>query len=212
MSAAFPTGHVMSDVEWEAVAELCRERDCMLLYWSSFEGIVFDGRPVRSPVAHEGMRERTVIVGSVSIEQRMIGWRVGWVIAPGEMADEAARAHIYNGLLASGFGQIGAAAALREPESDLARCVEEWQRRRDAMLEQLRGLPVARSAGAWAMRPWVLEHSVRLARAWNIAQPLWLGFGLAHLLNAFVQRRYTRVAVFGLGLVVAWILLFSRGL
>ena len=68
------------------------------------------------------------------------------------------------------------------------------------------------AAGAWAMRPWVLEHSVRLARAWNIAQPLWLGFGLAHLLNAFVQRRYTRVAVFGLGLVVAWILLFSRGL
>jgi aspartate/methionine/tyrosine aminotransferase len=133
------------------VAQICRERDCMLLYWSSFEGIVFDGRPVRSPLALEGMRERTVLVGSVSIEQRMIGWRVGWVIAPGEMADEAARAHIYNGLLAGGFSQLGAAAALREPESDLARCVEEWQRRRDAMLEQLQGLPVARPAGAWAM-------------------------------------------------------------
>jgi aspartate/methionine/tyrosine aminotransferase len=151
MSAAFPTGHLISDDEWQAVAELCGERECMLLYWSSFEGVVFDGRPVRSPLALPGMRERTVIVGSVSMEQRMIGWRVGWVIAPGDLADEAARAHIYNGLLASGFSQLGAAAALREPDSDLERCVEEWQRRRDAMLQQLEGLPVTRPAGAWAM-------------------------------------------------------------
>ena len=50
-----------------------------------------------------------------------------------------ARAHIYNGLLASGFGQIGArCGASASRTSDLARCVAEWQRRRDEMLEPAR--------------------------------------------------------------------------
>jgi len=40
-----------------------------------------------------------------------------------------------------------------------------------------------------------------------VAQPVWLGLGLAHLLNAFVQRRFMRAALFGLGLVVGWVLL-----
>jgi len=67
------------------------------------------------------------------------------------------------------------------------------------------------AACAWLLPPLVAHHSIRLARAWSVAQPLWLGLGLAHLLSAFVQRRFTRAALFGLGLVVGWILLFMEG-
>jgi mannose/fructose/N-acetylgalactosamine-specific phosphotransferase system component IIC len=55
--------------------------------------------------------------------------------------------------------------------------------------------------------PFVRHRSISLARAWGLAQPLWLGLGLAHLLAAFVQRRFMRAALFGVGLVVGWILL-----
>ena len=55
--------------------------------------------------------------------------------------------------------------------------------------------------------PIVRHRSISLARAWGLAQPLWLGLGLAHLLASFVQRRFMRAALFGVGLVVGWILL-----
>lgn len=52
----------------------------------------------------------------------------------------------------------------------------------------------------------VSAESLWLARAWNLAQPLWLGLGLAQLLHAFVQRRLSRIAVFGAALIGAWLL------
>jgi len=50
-------------------------------------------------------------------------------------------------------------------------------------------------------------ESLHLARAWALAQPLWLGLGLAQLLNAFVQRRLARAALFGIALIGAWLAL-----
>jgi mannose/fructose/N-acetylgalactosamine-specific phosphotransferase system component IIC len=47
--------------------------------------------------------------------------------------------------------------------------------------------------------------SLKLARAWRLAQPLWLGLGLAQILHAFVQRRLSRVAVFGAATIAAWL-------
>ena len=54
------------------------------------------------------------------------------------------------------------------------------------------------------------RESLRLARAWGLAQPLWLGLGIAQMLFAFVQRRLARAAVFGASLTLAWIWLVLR--
>jgi aspartate/methionine/tyrosine aminotransferase len=150
-NASFPSGWVASDEEWEAVASICRQRDVWLLYWGGFEGVLFDGRPVRHPAALPGMRDRTVTVGAPSLEQRMIAWRVGWVVAPGELVDDVSRVQIYNGLVPSGFAQIGTRVALGAPDEDLAAANAEMQRRRDETLRQLDGLPVVRPAGTWSL-------------------------------------------------------------
>ena len=150
-NASFPSGWVASREEWDAVAALCRGRDLTLLYWAGYEGVLFDGREVVHPAGLPGMRDRTVTVGAVSLEQRMIGWRVGWVVAPGELVNDVSRVHIYNGLVASGFAQIGARAALDAPDDGLAAANSEWQARRDEMLRQLDGLPAVRPAGAWSL-------------------------------------------------------------
>ncbi|HTM58484.1 MAG TPA: PTS sugar transporter subunit IIC [Candidatus Udaeobacter sp.] len=65
---------------------------------------------------------------------------------------------------------------------------------------------------AWlALSPWIAKltsvESLRLAHAWNLAQPLWLGLGVAQLLHAFVQRRLGRAALYGMALVAAWLVL-----
>jgi aspartate/methionine/tyrosine aminotransferase len=149
-NASFPTGWVASAEEWDAVARLCVEHDLWLLYWSGFEAVLYDGREVVQPASLPGMRERTVTVGAPSSEQRMIAWRIGWVVMPGELGDLLSRAQIYNGLVASGFAQIGTRVALEQGDDDVAAACDEWQRRRDETLRQLDGLPVVPPHGAWA--------------------------------------------------------------
>jgi aspartate/methionine/tyrosine aminotransferase len=150
-NASFPSGWVASGYELEEIASVCRERDLWLVYFASFEGVLYDGRSVIHPASLDGMRNRTVTVGSVSLEQRMIGWRVGWVIAPDGLAGQVATVHSYNGLVASGFAQVGAEAALTAADDGLAAANAEWQRRRDEMLRQLSGLPVVSPSGGWSM-------------------------------------------------------------
>jgi N-succinyldiaminopimelate aminotransferase len=146
-----PTGNHLGEDEWEAIASICRDRDVRLIYLAWMERILFDERPYRHPASLPGMADRVVHVGSISMEQRMIGWRIGWVVSPPDLADDSARAHIYNGLTPGGVVQAGALEALQAPSADLEGAAFEWQRRRDAMLEQLEGRPVVRPAGGWSM-------------------------------------------------------------
>jgi aspartate/methionine/tyrosine aminotransferase len=150
-NASFPSGWVASDEEWDAITTICREQVLWLLYWGGFEGVLFDGRQVRHPAALPGMRDLTVTVGSPTFEQRMISWRIGWVVAPGELVKDVSRVHIYNGLVASGFAQIGTRVALGVANDDLSATNAELQRRRDETLRQLDGLPVTRPAGGWSL-------------------------------------------------------------
>lgn len=146
-----PTGNQLNEEEWEAIASVCREREVRLIYLAWMERILFDGRPYRHPASLPGMADRVIHVGCVTMEQRMIGWRIGWIVCPVELADDVARAHIYNGLTPGGIAQAGAVAALRAPAEDLLQAVAEWERRRDATLDQLDGLPVVRPAGGWSL-------------------------------------------------------------
>ncbi|MDQ4057762.1 MAG: pyridoxal phosphate-dependent aminotransferase [Actinomycetota bacterium] len=164
-NASFPTGWVASDEEWEAIASLCIERDLWLLYWGGFEGVLYDDLKSRQPAALPGMRERTVTVSAPSFEQRMIAWRVGWVVMPADLTDAVTRCQIYNGLVASGFAQIGTREALRVEDEDLAAANAEWQRRRDETLVQLDGFPVVKPSGAWATLMDVTELGIDCADA-----------------------------------------------
>jgi N-succinyldiaminopimelate aminotransferase len=149
-NASFPSGWVASTEEWDAIASICRERNVRLLYWAAYEAVLFDGHPVRHPASLPGMRDRTVTVSS-PWDQRMIAWRIGWVVAPGELVNDVARVQIYNGLVASGFAQIGTRVALGLPDDGLAAANAEWQRRRDETLRQLEGLPAIRADGGWSL-------------------------------------------------------------
>ena len=147
----FPTGMVLNKEEWQAIVDLVLEKDLLLIYWALLEGFVFDGAPIIHPASFEGMRERTIILGSVSLEYRMVGWRVAWAVTEPDTADALGVVHIYNGLVASGFCQAGAIAALRSDPQDFQNAVAEFERRRDAVVEELDGLPVVAASGGWAL-------------------------------------------------------------
>jgi aspartate/methionine/tyrosine aminotransferase len=151
MGTSFPTGAVLNQAEWEALTDIARERDIHIIYWALMEGFVFGGQPIIHPASLPQMRNRVITIGSVSCEFRMIGWRVGWVVADAETADACGVVHLYNGLLASPFSQAGAVVALRAPQEDLNAQVAELERRADVMMRQLEGLPAVRPEGGWSL-------------------------------------------------------------
>jgi aspartate/methionine/tyrosine aminotransferase len=59
--------------------------------------------------------------------------------------------HLYNSVVAGGFGQAGAVVALQSPLEDFRAALAELQRRRDAMMRQLEGLPAVRPEGGWSL-------------------------------------------------------------
>lgn len=150
MNPSMPSGAVLTEGEWATVAQLCHEHDLWLLYNAAMERILFDGRPLLHPVRLEGMARRTVVVGSVSKEFRMIGWRVGWVAGPHGVIDDVARVHIYNVVTATGIAQAGAAAAFAAPREQFTKCVREWERRRDTVNDQLGDYRMISAGGGWS--------------------------------------------------------------
>ena len=151
MSPSMPSGHVFSDEEYGAVAEACERADCWLLYDAAMDQILFDGIAPRHPASLEQLTERTITLGGVSKNYRMIGWRVGWVTGPAEVMGDIAVAAIYNTTVTSGFAQIGAHAALTAEDDGVSDAVREWQARRDLILHELEGLPVVAPEGGWSL-------------------------------------------------------------
>jgi aspartate/methionine/tyrosine aminotransferase len=151
MSPSMPTGGVLSREDWDAVAAFCHRHNCWLLNDAAMERILYDDSVYVHPAGLPGMRDRTITVGSVSKEYRMIGWRVGWVVGPSSVVPHVGRVSISNVVCQVGIGMPGAAAALEAADAGIAASVVEWQQRRDALLAELAGLPVARPAGGWSL-------------------------------------------------------------
>ena len=151
MSPSMPSGGYLDQDDWLAVCGFCRERELFLIYDAAMERLLFDGRPLVHPLHIEGMAERTVVVGSISKEHRMIGWRVGWVAGPVDTVTDAGWAHVYNTTMPVAISRFAATAVLRGDQGHVAECVAELESRRDTMLSGLPGWPLVSPAGGWSL-------------------------------------------------------------
>ena len=151
MSPSMPSGAWLDRADWQAVADIVRERDLWLIYDAAMERILYDAREVIHPAGLPGMEEHVITVGSASKELRMIGWRVGWIVAPERIVPELALVSMANVVAPVGISQEAAAVALELGDADVAQATRVWENRRDVMLRELDGLPVTRPAGGWSM-------------------------------------------------------------
>lgn len=149
MSPSMPSGAVLDAGDWREVARLCREHDLLLIYDGAMETILFDQRQLLHPVREPGMSERTLVIGSLSKEFRMIGWRTGWVAGPRALIEAVGWAHVYNTTTPVGIARAGATAVLRGDHAHVAGCTAELQRRRDLICAI--DLPFIRPGGGWSL-------------------------------------------------------------
>ena len=151
MSPSMPTGAVFTRQDWDSICAACQDADAWLLYDSAMERILFDGLDSMHPASFPGMAQRTITVGAVSKEYRMIGWRIGWIVAPPAIIDDIGLVNISNVVCPVGIAQAAATVALQAPDSDIAAASAEWQRRRDTILHELEGFPIVKPQGGWSM-------------------------------------------------------------
>jgi aspartate/methionine/tyrosine aminotransferase len=153
MGPCMPTGLVLDDRHWSALAAALERHPAWLIYDAAMERIRFDGRPPSHPAAHPGLADRTITVGSASKELRLIGWRVGWVAGPAEILADIRLTGLTNVVCQVGIAQAAVAAALTatDAEADVAAATAVWRQRCEAVLTQLAGYPVIRPHGGWSL-------------------------------------------------------------
>src|SRR5207244_1092081 len=137
MSPSMPTGAYLEEEGWRAICDACRERSLLLIYDAAMERLLFDGRPLVHPLRFDGRAELTVVVGSMSKEHRMIGWRVGWIAGPRQLVEDAGWMHVYNTTTPVGLARAAATEALRADQGHVEECVRELEARRDLILDSL---------------------------------------------------------------------------
>ncbi|MFZ0637753.1 MAG: pyridoxal phosphate-dependent aminotransferase [Candidatus Acidiferrales bacterium] len=151
VSPSMPSGAVLNRAEWTAVAETCIAAKAWLINDAAMETILFDGAEYIHPASLHGMAEQTITVGTVSKEQRMIGWRVGWVVGPPEIVHDIGLVTISNVVCHVGIAQRAAAVALRDDDNSLPAAIATWQSRRDCIREELASMPLLPCAGGWSI-------------------------------------------------------------
>ena len=146
-----PTGKVFTRDELEFIASLCREFDALCFTDEIYEHILYprDGAEVShiSMAQLEGMRERTVIVNSMSKTYSVTGWRVGYCIAPPEITGAIRKVHDFLTVGAAAPLQAAGAYALSLPPEYYEKLRAEYTARRDLLL------PVLEQAGFETFRP-----------------------------------------------------------
>ena len=142
-----PTGGVLTEEDIKGICELVQEHDLMLVSDEIYSQLVYGFHHV-SPLSQPGMRERTVLMDGLSKSYAMTGWRLGYAVAPRELAAKLDTLMINSSSCAAGFTQMAAIEALSTDESERAvhRMVKVFEHRRNLVVDGLSALPGVRCA------------------------------------------------------------------
>ena len=136
-----PTGAAYSRDELEALSRVLEPHECFIISDDVYEKIVYDGFRFQNIVGINGkLRERTVIVNSLSKTYAMTGWRIGYALGPTPLISTAAKIQSQSTSNPTSFAQAAAVEALKGPQDEVGEMVREFQRRRNRIVERLNAM------------------------------------------------------------------------
>jgi len=146
-----PTGKVFTRDELEYIATLCQEFDALAITDEIYEHILYDGAVHIPIMSLPGMRDRSILVNSMSKTYSVTGWRVGWVLAPPDLTDSIRKVHDFLTVGAAAPLQQAGAMALAMPDDYYRHLSEEYVGRRDHIIASLEeaGFRCFRPGGAY---------------------------------------------------------------
>lgn len=147
-----PTGVVASAEEMRALAELCKERDILLISDEVYRAFCYDG-PFASAASYN---EDVLVVDGFSKSYGMTGWRLGYAHGPSRLIQEMAKLQQFSFVCAPSLLQKGVVGAL---DLDLTAQNDAYRQKRDRVTEALSGLyELAQPSGAFYAFPRIPER------------------------------------------------------
>ena len=146
-----PTGKVFTKEELEFIAKLCLKWDVLAITDEIYEHIIYDGHKHVPMASITGMPDRTITINGLSKTFSVTGWRVGWAIAPSDLAGPIRKMHDFLTVGAPAPLQEAGAVALAMPESYYTEMAAGYARRREILCDILErhGFKFNRPQGAY---------------------------------------------------------------
>ena len=137
-SPANPTGTILEPEQMAAIAEVCRERNIRIVSDEIYHGLSY-GAPTRSMLEFE---PNALVINSFSKYFSMVGWRLGWLLAPKAHLHRA-RAYVGNLFLTAPSLSQHAALAAMDSREELDGHVQVYAQNRQLLLDALPRLGLA---------------------------------------------------------------------
>ncbi len=149
-----PTGGIMTREDLEAIAEVLRGTNIMVLSDEIYSEMTY-GRKHCSIAELDGMRERTLLVNGFSKAFAMTGWRLGYLCAPEPVISQLVKIHQYAIMSSPTVSQYAAIEALENCEAEVQHMVKEYNVRRRYLVEAFNrlGLTCFEPEGAFYVFP-----------------------------------------------------------
>ena len=129
-----PTGAIMEREDLEALADVLRGTNILVISDEIYSELTFGGKSHVSIGAIDGMKERCVIVNGLSKTYSMTGWRMGYVCGPAPVMKQITKIHQYAIMCAPTTAQYAAIEALRHGDDAIRTMREEYDMRRRLMV------------------------------------------------------------------------------
>lgn len=132
-----PSGLIYSDETLGKLSELAIQKNLLIIADEVYKTLLYENQTYTSIAAYEGMKERTVLVNSLSKEFCMTGWRIGYVLAPSELV--AVMTKLQENVVACAPlpSQYAAIEALKGGAAYSLPVLEEFTRRRNTLVDGL---------------------------------------------------------------------------
>lgn len=161
-SPSNPTGSMYSPEDLGALADIVIEKDLVVVADEIYERLVYEGHEFASfPTVRPGLQDRTIVVNGVSKAYAMTGWRIGWAIAPANVAKAMNGLQSQETSCPCSISQYASIAAITGPQECVAQMLGEFTKRRDYVQQRISdipGLSCAEMTGAFYAYINISEH------------------------------------------------------
>jgi aspartate/methionine/tyrosine aminotransferase len=141
VSPSNPSGAVYNREQIEAIGRWAVEHGIWVLTDEIYEHLVYDAHEFHSmPVVVPELADRCIVLNGVAKTYAMTGWRVGWIIAPADMAKALTSLQSHQTSNVANVAQVAAMAAVSGDLSAVAEMRTAFDRRRQAMHKLLSGM------------------------------------------------------------------------
>jgi len=142
VSPSNPTGAVYSKDETEDIARWALDNNIWIIADEIYQNLTYDGVFAHSPTELvPEVANQTIMVNGVAKTYAMTGWRLGWMVAPDDVAKAAANLQSHLSSNVANISQRAAIAALTGPQEPALEMLKAFDRRRKLILGELAKIP-----------------------------------------------------------------------